>query len=168
MSLLFWLVGRNRGRSSKSTINAPCSPQPAVGVTVADEAGKGLLKLEVDLVPDAVIPVPVVVKVYMPLKVEVIVGTTALSLERAELAIVDSVLIEGRPGAVAMDDDTVASTKVSVVGSEPRELAVLPVAAVRDEVMLVLLAYVGLVGKVAVSTALAMLLELPDIEDDEG
>lgn len=40
---LFELVGRNEGRSSKSTMKFPCSPHPAVGVAVGDEGGKGLL-----------------------------------------------------------------------------------------------------------------------------
>lgn len=38
MLMLFGLVGRKLGRSSKVRVNTPCSPQPWVGVAVAEEA----------------------------------------------------------------------------------------------------------------------------------
>ena len=44
------LLGMNLGRLSKSTMKSPCSPQPPVGVAVADEAGNGLVVFEADLV----------------------------------------------------------------------------------------------------------------------
>ena len=47
MSVWFGLVGMKFGKSSKLIKKLPCSPQPAEGVAVADEAGNGLLKLEV-------------------------------------------------------------------------------------------------------------------------
>lgn len=50
MSVLFGLVGRNLGKSSKSTMKSPCSPQPPVGVAVADEAGNGMVALGVEVV----------------------------------------------------------------------------------------------------------------------
>lgn len=37
------------GRSSKVIVKSPCSPHPAVGIAVAEVAGKGLLKLEEDV-----------------------------------------------------------------------------------------------------------------------
>ena len=37
------------GKSSKLTMKLPCSPQSAEGIAVADKAGNGLLKLEVDV-----------------------------------------------------------------------------------------------------------------------
>lgn len=40
-------VGRKFGRSSKVSRTLPCSPQPAVGVAVADEGGNGFEKLVV-------------------------------------------------------------------------------------------------------------------------
>ena len=45
MVLSFSLVGRKLGKSSKVSIKSPCSPQPAVGVAVADEAGNGFVEL---------------------------------------------------------------------------------------------------------------------------
>ena len=47
MVVTLGLVGRNRGKSSKLTMNGPCSPQPPVGVAVADDGGKALLALPV-------------------------------------------------------------------------------------------------------------------------
>lgn len=47
MSVLFGLVGRKSGRSSKSTRKLPCSPHPAVDVAVCDDAGNGLMKVAV-------------------------------------------------------------------------------------------------------------------------
>ncbi len=41
MSVLFCLFGTKFGRSSKVMVKLPCSPQ-AVGVAVAEDAGKGL------------------------------------------------------------------------------------------------------------------------------
>ena len=43
ISVWFWLVGMKFGKLSKSIVKSPCSPQPAVGVAVADEAGNGLV-----------------------------------------------------------------------------------------------------------------------------
>lgn len=40
-------AGRNRGRSSKFAVKSPCSPQPADGVDVADEAENGLVAFAV-------------------------------------------------------------------------------------------------------------------------
>ena len=39
------MFGSNRGKSSKSMVNLPCSPHPADGVAVAEWGGNGLLKL---------------------------------------------------------------------------------------------------------------------------
>ena len=53
---LFLSVGVKFGRSSKLIMKFPCSPHPALGVAVAEEAGNGFLdvalalKLELELV----------------------------------------------------------------------------------------------------------------------
>ena len=53
MSELFWFVGVKFGRLSKSMRKSPCSPQPAVGVAVAEEteAETGELVADSDLLP---------------------------------------------------------------------------------------------------------------------
>jgi len=45
ISVLFAFAGRNLGRSSKLAIKSPCSPQPALGVLVADEAGNEFVEV---------------------------------------------------------------------------------------------------------------------------
>lgn len=49
MSVLFSSVGVKLGRSSKSIVKLPCSPQPALGVAVADEAGNGWVEVALAL-----------------------------------------------------------------------------------------------------------------------
>lgn len=50
ISVLFWCVGIKFGRLSKPIVKSPCSPQPPVGVAVADVGGNGLLKVEEEVV----------------------------------------------------------------------------------------------------------------------
>jgi len=40
ISVLFSSVGVKLGRSSKSIVKLPCSPQPVLGVAVVEDAGK--------------------------------------------------------------------------------------------------------------------------------
>ena len=50
ISVLFWLLGIKFGRLSKPIVKSPCSPQPPVGVAVADVGGNGLVKVEEEVV----------------------------------------------------------------------------------------------------------------------
>lgn len=53
MPVPFWLLGTKFGRLSKFNVKLPCSPH-AVGVAVAEDAGKGFEKLDAEVL-DAVV-----------------------------------------------------------------------------------------------------------------
>ena len=61
MIVVSFSVGMKLGRSSKSITKLPCSPQPALGVSVAEVAGNGLAAVALTLMVEVEVEVESVI-----------------------------------------------------------------------------------------------------------